>query len=300
VKGEFVKGDAEKGIGQCLTDETLTGYLEDALEPVVKAACEMHLISCDKCRRELAVFMRLLSAEITPDEEESVSAISTVWDSRKGGVLPPRERRTGTRRGLFSLLAGVAVLASIVFVSMRMSSNGPTVPQSGAEIVKTLLSQSRPFEGRLADEPHHPLIQTRSSSSSTFDYSLLASEMSRLGSGPYEMGKFNLVQQEFDSAIRNLEIAVQNSTSSAETLNDLGVAYMERGGDGDLAKAAKEFERALKQNANFVPAVFNLSLVYERMGALPDAAALWRRYLELDSTSAWATEIRSKIQGMNQ
>jgi Tfp pilus assembly protein PilF len=299
VEGEFVKGDAEKGIGQCLTDETLTGYLEDALEPVVKAACEVHLISCDKCRRELAVFMRVLRADITPDEEETVRAISAAWESRKGGVLPPRERKTGTR-GLFSLLGVVAVLASVVFVSMRMSGNGPAMPQSGGEIVRALLSQSRPFEGRLADEPHHPLIQTRSSSSANFDYELLAREMSRLGSAPYEMGRFYLVQQEFDSAIRNLEIAVQNSTSSPETLNDLGVAYMERGGDGNLAKAVEEFQRALKQNANFAPAVFNLSLVYERMGALPDAAALWRRYLELDTTSGWATEIRSKIQGMNQ
>jgi len=300
VEGEFVRGDAEKGIGQCLTDETLTGYLEDALEPVVKAACEMHLISCDKCRRELAMFMRVLRADITPDEEETVGAISAAWESRKGGVLPRRERKTGTRRGLFSLLGGVAVLASVVFVSMRMSGNGPAVPQSGGQIVKALLSQNRPFEGRLADEPHHPLIQTRSSSSSTLDYPLLASEMSRLGAGPYDMGRFYLLQQEFEPAIRNLEIATQNSTSTAEALNDLGVAYMERGGDGNLAKAAEEFQRALKQNVNFAPAVFNLSLVYERMGVLPDAAALWRRYLELDSTSDWAMEIRSKLQGMNR
>jgi hypothetical protein len=35
------------GHGQCLTDETLTDYLEGALDPAIKAASEVHLIACN-------------------------------------------------------------------------------------------------------------------------------------------------------------------------------------------------------------------------------------------------------------
>src|SRR5881409_1682363 len=71
-----LSGDTAMKHGQCMTDETLTGYLEDVLEPVVKAACEVHLIACDRCRGHLAMYMRVLRTETTPDEDGALKAIS--------------------------------------------------------------------------------------------------------------------------------------------------------------------------------------------------------------------------------
>ena len=75
---------------------------------------------------------------------------------------------------------------------------------------------------------------------------------------------------------------------------------MEVGGEQNVRKAADAFRRALELDRDFMPAVFNLSLAYQRLGALPDAESQWRRYLQLDDTSGWASEIRSKLQSMSR
>ena len=46
--------------GQCLTEETLTEYLEGSLDPALKAVSEVHLVACDGCREQLGYFMHLL------------------------------------------------------------------------------------------------------------------------------------------------------------------------------------------------------------------------------------------------
>ena len=81
--------DTAMPYGQCLTDEMLTDYLDDALDPVLKGACEVHITACDACRQRLGVFMRLLRADFTPDEEAMVSAISGVCPCSAGGTTPP-------------------------------------------------------------------------------------------------------------------------------------------------------------------------------------------------------------------
>src|SRR5206468_4648453 len=111
--------------------------------------------------------------------------------------------------------------------------------------------------------------------------------------------RFYLLQQEFGKATPYLETAAQTS-KSPQVLSDLGVAYMEMGGDQNLRKAMEAFRRALEFDRDFMPAVFDLSLAYERTGALPDAESQWRRYLQLDGTSGWASEIRSKLQSMSR
>ena len=286
--------------GQCVTDEALTGYLEGTLDPVVKAACEIHLVACDRCRERLAMFMQVLQTEITPDEEAAVQAIFSVWESRKGGMGPSRQARMGNLRSWLLFIAAVAAFSAIVFVLVWMPANRPRMPRSSGEVIELLLSQDRPFEARLSGQPHRLLVQTRGGNGSNIDYGILAGEMSRLSANPYDMGRFYLLQQELDLAIRNLEIAAQDPASPAELHNDLGVAYMERGGDVNLKKAEDEFRLVLRRNANFAPAVFNLSLVYERMGALPAAEAEWKRYLQLDSGSKWAEEIRLKLQAISR
>ena len=54
--------------GRCLTEETLTEYLEGGLDPPVKAASEVHLIACDNCRSRLGFYMRLLAQEVSAEE----------------------------------------------------------------------------------------------------------------------------------------------------------------------------------------------------------------------------------------
>jgi len=61
--------------GECLTDETLTEYLENGLDPAVKAASEVHLVACEDCRSQLAFFMHVLRPEVTPEEANALEHI---------------------------------------------------------------------------------------------------------------------------------------------------------------------------------------------------------------------------------
>ena len=78
-----MKGPNAMDHGQCLTEETLTEYLEGALDPVVTAACEVHLVACDRCREELALYMRVMHRGVTTDENVRIDHISARWNSQR-------------------------------------------------------------------------------------------------------------------------------------------------------------------------------------------------------------------------
>ena len=75
--------------GQCLTEETLTDYLEGGLDPAIKAASEEHLVTCDNCRTRLGFFMQLLNEEISPEETGILQAVSDRWDKKKPKDMMP-------------------------------------------------------------------------------------------------------------------------------------------------------------------------------------------------------------------
>jgi tetratricopeptide (TPR) repeat protein len=286
--------------GQCLTEETLTEYLEGALDPVVTAACEVHLIACDRCREELALYMRVMQRAVTDDENAKIDRIWGSWDRRE--PLPPVRKHGGfaNRRVWFLSLVSVAAVAVFGVLFLWNSTRRPVEPQSGGEIVQLLLAQGRPFELRLNEQAYQPIVRTRGAEDPGVDYGLIAGEMTRLSADSYAMGRFYLLQKDFDQATAQLEDAERQPGVSAAVHNDLGVAYMERGGETNLRKAAEEFRHAQEMDPNFAPAVFNLAIFHERTGTLSQAETQWRRYLQLDPNSGWAGEVRSKLENVSR
>ena len=92
--------------GQCITEETLTDYLEGVLGPAVKAASEAHLIACDACRSRLTFFMRLLSEDVSEEEVTTLQVIEDKWNDK--GFRDRPVRRTGTLNGWFLALAALS------------------------------------------------------------------------------------------------------------------------------------------------------------------------------------------------
>ncbi len=281
--------------GQCLTEETLTEYLEGSLDLAIKAASEVHLIVCDNCRAHLGFFMRLLDEEVHSDEAARVQEITERWN-KTNRELP---RRTGS---LPNWLLGVVAIAAVLLVAVfgiRVIVQRPVQPKSASEIVQLLLAQHRPFEARLANEPHLAIIQTRGVEDPGFAYGLVATEMTKLSADSHQMGRFYLLQKDFGHALPYLEIAGREAGAGPEVHNDLGVAYLE--GDGSrLEQAAEEFQRALKLDTAFLPAVFNLALYHERVNAPEQARLEWKRYLQLDPNSDWGKEALTRLQGLNR
>jgi len=285
------------GHGQCLTEETLTEYLEGGLDPVIKAASEVHLVACDNCRNRLGFFMRLMDENMTDEEAVALQTFADQWDKKKPALRA--SRRTGTLRGWILSLAPIAAMLLVSVVSFHFL-NQAAEPRSATEVVHLLLQQHRPFEFRLSNQPHLPIMRTRGLDDPGVSYGLLAGEMTRLSANSLQMGRFYLIQKDFKRAIDYLAIAGSEVGAGAEVHNDLGVAYLESGNENRFARAVQEFHAALASNKEFLPAVFNLALLYERTGDRAQAELQWSRYLKLDSNSAWAVEARSRLQGLTR
>jgi len=282
--------------GQCLTEDTLTDYLEGGLDPAIKVASEVHLVGCDPCRSKLGFYMRLINEEITADETAMIESFTAEWEKKGKQRIA---RRSGTWKKWF--LSGAAVAASLIMtvVSVRLIMDRLSEPDSASDVVQLLLSQKRPFELQMSNEPHLPILRTRGTDDPGVSYGLLAGELSRLSADSHQMGRFYLVQKDFKRAIDYLELAEKEVGASAEIHNDLGVAYLEGSGEAGLQKAGQEFRHALQANPSFAPAIFNLAMLYERMGAVSDAEAQWKRYLQVDSNSAWSVEARTELQNLS-
>jgi len=278
-----------------LTDETLTDYLEGELDPAVKAASEVHLVVCDKCRTSLGYFMRLLDEEVKPEEVAAMEAIAGEWNRKKLKARPPTRIRLSLK-----FVVPVAAMLIISVIAGRFLMERSAEPKSAGEVVELLLAQNRPFETRISNEPHMPIRRTRGPADAGASYDLLATEMTRLYANSHELGQFYLLQKDFTRAVPYLETAERAPAADAAIHNDLGVAYLESGNAVQVAKAAVEFRHALQANGAFAPAVFNLGIYYERMNALAMAEMQWTHYLALDSKSEWASEARERLQGLSR
>ena len=284
----MVNSRTDTGKGDCLTDEMISGYLEGTLTPVIKAACEVHLISCDSCREKLATFMRLLQPDITPEESGTINKAMARWEER--GLRPVPSERPRLWRTTYYALAGIAAVLIVGIALWGGLFNRPV----GEDVVQQIVSaDSRPFAPQVANQPYRSFNPVRSPQESEFEK--LIEDMPRRGATAYVQGRLNLVAGNYDKAVANLKTAAGERNPPAEVLNDLGVAYFQRDADGDAALAKEQFEAALNKNGRFLPAIFNLALYFEREGNSAEAEKQRTRYLTLDRDSEWAQEIKANI-----
>jgi tetratricopeptide (TPR) repeat protein len=65
---------------------------------------------------------------------------------------------------------------------------------------------------------------------------------------------------------------------------------------GRIGGAIDCLKRALSIDPNYANAIFNLALVLQSREDTAEAAAYWRRYLELDTASPWATRAKKALK----
>src|SRR5262245_39818419 len=116
----------------------MADYLEGALTPVVKAACEVHLIGCDRCREKLAAFMRILQPEVTAEENAAVDAV--VADR-------PRPRVAGGGGGWWKRAYTYTAIAVVVLLALILGRSFFTANPD--DLIRNVRSTFRPFEARL-------------------------------------------------------------------------------------------------------------------------------------------------------
>jgi len=264
----------------------MADYLEGGLTPVVKAACEVHLIGCDQCREKLAAYMRVLQPDISPEENAAIDEVVADWDRK--AVPPVAQSTRGWWKQAYAYMAIAAVLVSAFLIGSFLFKASPD------ELIQSVLATFRPFEARLSGQPYVALTTTRGPSDEP-DFELLGKRMTRTSTDAYQLGRFALIAREYDKAIQQLKTAAADQNAPPSVLNDLGVAYLNRNQTGDLDLARKSLEAAIALDSAFRPALFNLAILYDLEGLTADANQQLTRYLALDPDSEWAKELSNRI-----
>lgn len=283
--------------GECLTDESITDYLEGSLDPVVRTAFETHLVSCDTCRKNLALFMRVLRADVGPEEEAVLSQLEQLWADRKLQPLPPAKRRVAHFWPFAYAAAGVAALLVIAFL-VGVFPFGSELSTT-AQINLVMLEKSRPFEPRVVGQVYMSVDEVTRSAADPVP-GALAGEMTEDSADAYEHGRYFLLRKDYAKAVKYLRDAVADPKGvPPDVHNDLGVAYMQSQ-PANEREAEAEFKSALQRSPSHLPALFNLSVLYSRLGRVEEVRQRRQQYLALDPDSGWAQEIQKLAEGESQ
>jgi CHAT domain-containing protein/tetratricopeptide (TPR) repeat protein len=121
---------------------------------------------------------------------------------------------------------------------------------------------------------------------------------------PYVLGLAALVGGNTSEAISFFESCVARSSRNSECWNDLAVARHESARLNDSpeleAKALEATDHALAIDPSLAAATFNRGLILNALFLQAAADSEWHRYLQLDSNSGWASEVRARIRAIRR
>jgi tetratricopeptide (TPR) repeat protein len=236
--------------------------------------------------------MRVLREEVTPAEQTNLQQLSAMWEERNLQPVPGKQRWHIPGRQFLYPAAGIAA-ALLLALGLGWSFLAPA-PSQSAQIAQALVESVRPFEPRVVGQPYRA-IQEVTRSVEEVDEDVLAAQMTEESAESYAAGRYFLMRRNYTQAIKYLKKTVEESKGvPADVHNDLGVAYLQ---SAELKGAEAEFKEALLRKPAHMPAVFNLSILYERAGRLDEARQQRQEYLRLDPYSGWAKEVEKKLSG---
>lgn len=267
----------------CPGEETLAAFIDQRLDPASRLEVVKHLAECGDCRDMIVAANEYQSAE---GVERKVAA----------GTFGPR---------MWVPLAAAAALVGVLFgvPSIRERVLGDREMAKLVEAANAL--PERTTAARLSgDFEYRGHTVFRNVDEKPVSVAALivegaaAEAAERAAKNPtadnlHEAGVGSILAKKADDAVKDLERAVQQNPSSANIRNDLAAAYIARGRDDDydlaLATAKKAF--AIQETP---AAAWNIALALEYQHRDAEASAAWKRYLELDPNSEWASEVKTK------
>ncbi len=109
---------------------------------------------------------------------------------------------------------------------------------------------------------------------------------------------------QLDRSISYLQMVSRLDANDPSVLTDLSAAYLVRAARrhdaSDIVAAMDAAARAVALDEHNAAATYNLALSLDAFGLGSDAGNEWRRYIQIDSTSGWATEARARADGLGR
>jgi anti-sigma factor RsiW len=303
----------------CLDAELLAAYIDGRVTAAERSEVEAHLARCESCHFVFAESFRE-SAERVPEAQAglwrsgltvggdaAVAAAAAAVPESAEGVSRPEPSRRRSAPMLWRAAAGLAAAAAVV-IAVQFGRGGESAPTSVTVALNELQAASGPYrtvEGRMSNTPvYRPLAAPVRSGSAESEFPLAVRdaawkvELAAGGGRPEQLralAVMYLTMREPQKAVKVLSSA-EKSGSDPGLVNDLAVALLASGRQGDRKRAKDVLEQIVARDPNRAEAWFNLGLAAEATGDMTRARQAWTHYLTLDPSSLWATEARARLK----
>jgi CHAT domain-containing protein len=295
--------DVPKSLDCTLVDEQdlVSRYIGRKLSPEEAETFEEHYFGCERCWGEVKTGAEVRAA--VPDERATVPA--------SHGTVVKGPWRT---IALLAVAAAVAIAAAGILVRSRRSPTEELIRASSQLESRSLLTRlSGPFPYR----PLRKVLRGPGAEELPLDHRRAALEaQKRAEDRPsaetlHAAGVAHLLLGEQEPAIARLQEALKLSPDDPSLMSDLAAAFFARSRRleelqerdkalGDVNEAMRLIRGALSKDASQPQAIFNRALILESQHFRREAADAWRRYLDVDSTSGWASEARAHLADLTR
>ena len=306
---------------ECIGD---AGWLDVAagLLPEAKTRELMkHAAQCGHCGPLLKNAAENIADEATPSEEALLASLQSArpeWRKNMAATLRDsvrdRQPKSSWWRAVFAWPApayafvGIVAVAVVAWIGVRALH-----PPSAEQLLAQAYSEHRTLEVRIPGAKYSPMQAQRGAERSDFDkpQSLLKAEDligENLRKNPNDpvwlqaRARADLLNGNYDSAIKSLQRALETEPESPGLLSDLGTAYFVRAESADqpidFGHAFESLSKALAKSPDDPITLFNRALACERMFLYTQALDDWEHYLRIDTQGQWAEEARRHLQSI--
>ena len=289
-----------------------------------------HASACDHCGPLLRQSLEDFAEEVTPAEQEFLAGLESarpesqeLLATRLARATPPNDIQDWLRRILawlrrplfprvpvpaWAYTAAGVLLAAFVFIM--------TLPPPVEELLAAAFTSQRNLEPRIPDAAYGPVRVVKGSAGvSRLDRppallqgeAMIARQLAKNPDDPRWLqarGLAELLDRDFDSAIADFQRSLTLQPGSLRLMIQLACAHFQRAEAGnsqpDYRTALDLLNRALKISPDDPVALFNRSIVYQRMHLQNQAIEDWRHYLRVDPNSKWADEAKKRLADVEQ
>jgi CHAT domain-containing protein/tetratricopeptide (TPR) repeat protein len=294
---------------ECPPESEWANLAAGLVEGTEAAARVDHAARCAYCGPLLREAMEDLAAEPSDEERRVLGLLPSAQEENQerlaarlasADVAVGRERSS---RRLWAWGVASAVAAALILAAFLLYGRFANPYGSAEKLLAQAYTSHRDLDLRIPGAAYAPVSTVRGANASQ-PLPLLRAEVMidrQLAAHPNSaawialQGRAQLLRGNFDEARSTLQQALRLEPNSPAILTDLATAeyaLSEQEGQSEQSMAAAEhLSEALKLQPNDPVALYNRALVYESIGSLPLALKDWERYLSLDPSSAWATNV---------
>src|SRR5580658_4380320 len=208
------------------------------------------------------------------------------------------------------VVAGIVAVAVVAWIGVRTLH-----PPSAEQLLAQAYSEHRTLEVRIPGARYAPMQAERGTGQSDFDkpHSLLKAKdligeaLSKNPNDPKWLqarARAELLDGNYESAIKSLQRALETQSDSPSLLTDLGSAYFVRAESAnrpiDYGRAIDSFGKALAKLPDDRVALFNQALACERMFLYTQAVDDWEHYLRVDPEGEWSDDARRRLTALRE